>query len=121
VIKGGESVHGDLLDIPSNVTAGQKLKDGSFTYSAGTGKGTMSIGVTVSDRKAVSIENITTPAGTFNNCIKISYRMTVNMMTPMRQDIIEWYAVNVGMVRMEQHDLGGTLKGYSVLESIPGN
>jgi hypothetical protein len=118
--KGNFSVQGDILDIPSNPTPGQKLKEGRTTISSGTSPSGGEVSYDITDRKVDAMESITTPAGTFN-CVRISYRITIETIVPVRQDRIEWYAVNVGLVRTESRDLGRKLKGYSVLESITGN
>jgi hypothetical protein len=64
-----------------------------------------------------AIEDVTTPAGTFN-CVKISYDIETKTFMTMRASGIEWYAKDVGVVRSESYNGKGKLTGYSVLNDI---
>ncbi len=110
-------IDGTDLEMPGNLSVGQTLKDGTITLSygeAGTPMAMMNMTVRIFDRKVEAIENITTPAGTFE-CYKISYTLEVQSIFKMTVKAIDWFAKNVGSVRNESYDDKGKLLSYSVL------
>ena len=107
-------VEGDFLDIPADPYPGQRLKDGTIRISINE---VMNITTTVTDRKVEALEQITTPAGTFD-CIKITYSVETKFMFKITGAAAEWYAPNVGMVRSESYDKKGKLAGYSLLTQL---
>ena len=107
-------VEGDFLDIPADPSPGQKLKDGTIRISINEA---MNMTTTVTDRKVEALEQITTPAGTFD-CIKITYSVETKFLFKVTGAAAEWYAPNVGMVRSESYDKKGKLSGYSLLTKL---
>jgi len=107
------------MDLPANLSVGQKLPDAwikmSIQMEGMPMMGSQSINIT--NRVVDKFETITTPAGTFN-CVKISYDTELKSMFSIKTKTIEWYAVGVGAVRSEYYDSKGKLQGYSVLTKL---
>ncbi|HEY3404107.1 MAG TPA: hypothetical protein VGK59_12010, partial [Ohtaekwangia sp.] len=106
------------LEVPSKLSIGQTLKDGTITITAvGTGM-PIKMTATITNRKVEAQESITTPAGTFTT-YKISSNLTLqNQMginVNMNFSTIEWLAPKVGLVKTESYNKSGKLMGYSVL------
>lgn len=113
-------IESDNLELPSKLSAGQTLKNGSVTMSAVGSPIPMTMAVQITDRKVVGKETITTPAGTFD-CYKITSKsntqtkMGINMSFEFSST--EWIAEKVGMVKSESFDKNGKSNGYTVLVS----
>jgi len=111
------TVEGDNLEIPSSLTVGETLKDGSITITA-SGSIPMSMTVNITDRKVEAKESITTPAGTFD-CYKISSKMTIQNKIGVTMTFnfgaVEWLTEKVGMVKSESYNKNGKLVGSTVL------
>lgn len=107
------------LQIPMGLTAGQKLNDGWISFSMKVESPvSMEMKTTITNRVVEGFEDITTPAGTFK-CAKITYDSeseAMFMKTKLR--VLEWYSVNIGLVRSETYDKKGKLLGFNVLTSI---
>ena len=109
------SIEGTELALPSTLTVGQELPDASTTIKAGSnGVTIINMTVNVTNRKVLSREELTTPAGTFN-CYKITQDTDVKMMIAKTMTSIDYYAEGVGMVRSETYDKKGNLEGYTEL------
>lgn len=103
------------MEFPSNLAAGQTLKDARITVSASSGGMKLfSMNVWVTNRKVEAIEDITTPAGTFT-CYRITSDVETKMMMKISVKSVEWYAKNVGTVRSESYNNKGKLTGYTLL------
>jgi hypothetical protein len=111
-------LEGGNLEIPSSMKAGDILKNGDMkmSFSSG-GMASMNMTINVSNRKVEAVENITTPAGTFE-CYKISFDVATKMMINVKSKGVEWYAKGTGMVKNETYDSNGKLLGSNVLTSI---
>ena len=109
------SIEGTELALPSTLTVGQERPDASTTIKAGSnGVTIINMTVNVTNRKVLSREELTTPAGTFN-CYKITQDTDVKMMIAKTMTSIDYYAEGVGMVRSETYDKKGNLEGYTEL------
>jgi len=106
------------MEMPSNPSIGQTLKDADVSIKVNGGMTMMNLTIRIFNRKVAAIESVTTPAGTFANCVKITYDVETNMMMKVQTKGIDWYAKNIGMVRGETYDSKGKKMGYSVLTSI---
>ncbi|GAB4400184.1 MAG: hypothetical protein OHK0053_21490 [Microscillaceae bacterium] len=110
----------DYLDIPSNPSPGQSLKDGQMTveFLMENGEKMPMMGemtVNVTERKVEGMEKITTPAGTFD-CVKITYNVKTKIsIMNVESRAVEWFSKEVGMVRSETYNKKGKMMGYSVL------
>lgn len=113
-------ISSDSVAIPVSPIIGQMLPEASCEASIlrGTGTVLMSMNVLLINRKVDAMENISTPAGNFN-CFKISTnKITYGGINKNKTKIFEWYAINVGLVRMEEYHSKGKLISYKVLESL---
>jgi hypothetical protein len=106
------------MEMPSNPTVGQTLKDAEVSIKVNGGMAMMNLTIRIFNRKVAAIESVTTPAGTFENCVKITYDVETNMMMKVQTKGIDWYAKNVGPVRTETYDSKDKKMGYSLLTSI---
>jgi hypothetical protein len=111
-----------FLSYPVNMKVGDAPPDGSFTMDlshSGGGPGgppgaggppgppgfKQSLTMTISDRKVIAQESVTTTAGTWN-CFKITYKCKVGVKTgpfsiPVSFEGTEWYALGLGIVKTE--------------------
>ena len=111
-------IEGGNLEVPSSMKAGDMLKNGDLKMSFSSGGMTvMNITINISNRKVDAVENITTPAGTFE-CYKISCDVAMKMMVNVRTKSVEWYARGVGMVKSETYNTDGKLLGSNVLTAL---
>ncbi|HRJ28762.1 MAG TPA: hypothetical protein PLV21_08835 [Cyclobacteriaceae bacterium] len=108
------------LELPSKLSAGQTLKNGSITMTATGSPIPMNMSVQITDRKVVGKETITTPAGTFD-CYKITSKSTTQSKMGVSMSFefatTEWIAEKVGMVKSESFDKNGKSAGYTLLVS----
>ena len=114
------TVDGDFLEFPSNPQPGQTLPDATMTVNIGGGASTpvaMKMTIYITNRKVEAIEDITTPAGTFN-CVKMSQDVSTKMVVNVKSSSVDWYAKDVGMVRQESYRKNGKMIGYSELTSF---
>jgi hypothetical protein len=76
--------------------------------------------VTITDRKVVGKESVTTPAGTFD-CFKITSNSTIKTKTvvgiTMEFSAIEWLAPKAAIVKSESYKKG-KLQGYTLLTKL---
>jgi hypothetical protein len=108
----------DKMEIPSTLTAGQALNNGTCTMTiSNQGVKMMTMTVVVTNRKVEAVENITVPAGTYE-CYKITYDVESKMMFKVQTKAVEWYCTNVGLVKSESYDKNGKLTGSSELKSL---
>ncbi len=113
------TVDADELEMPKDVTAGQKLNDGKITATVNMGM-PLKINVAVSNRTVNGTESVTTPAGTFE-CVKITEDVDLQIVfVKTTYRTVTWYAENQGVIRQETYDPDKPEKpaGYSVLTEI---
>ncbi|MEO1049647.1 MAG: hypothetical protein AAFX87_03455 [Bacteroidota bacterium] len=106
-------VVGDNLELPANLSVGEKLKDGSIRVN---GDLPFNISVDITNRKVAAKESVTTPAGTFE-CYKITYDVKLKTVIGIQAKGAEWIARKVGIVKTESYNKNGKLTGYSVLSA----
>ena len=112
------TLEGGNLEIPANLKAGDMLKNGDMKMSFSSGGMTvMNMTIAISNRKVEAVENLTTPAGTFE-CYKITYDIATKMMINVKGKGAEWYCKDVGMVKSESYSADGKLMGSTVLASV---
>ncbi len=112
------SVEGGNLELPSSMKAGDMLKEGSMKISfSNSGMTLMNMSFVISNRKVDAVENVTTPAGTFE-CYKISFDVATKMMVNVKTRGIEWYSKGVGLIKSETYSTDGKLLASNVLTSI---
>lgn len=108
---------GSNIEFPTNLEVGQDLKDANMNMAIDLSGMKMNIKLDMVDRKVISKESITTPAGTFD-CFVLTYTTEMKMGVKQRFQIKEWVAKGVGMVRSEHYSKNGKLSGYSELTSF---
>jgi len=109
---------GDFMEIPKNLKVGMDLKDATYSAEmAAGGVGLMKLTVNIYDRKVISNEKITVPAGTFD-CSVITEKSKMKMLVNMETSSKTWYAPGVGMVKQESYNKKGKLVGYSELNKL---
>ena len=112
------TIEGGNLEIPSSMKPGDLLKSGDMKMAFSSGGMTiMNMTINISNRKVEAVENLTTPAGTFE-CNKISYDVATKMMVNVKTRGIEWYAKGVGMVKSETYSTDGKLLGSNLLTAL---
>jgi len=106
------------LEMPSNLKAGDKMKDGwvKMDVSSG-GMKIMSMQIDITDRTVVGKESVTTPAGTFD-CLKISQNATTKMGMTITSKSTQWMCSGTGMIKTETYSSDGKLAGSTILEAI---
>ena len=104
------------LEYPADMKEGDALKDGDFSmdFKSTSGMGG-NVSVSVTERKVLGKESVTTPAGTWE-CFKISSRqkivMKIGIGIPMRAEVTEWFAPGFGVVKSDAN--GATTEITSV-------
>jgi hypothetical protein len=94
------------LEYPVDMKEGDALKDGNFSMdykNAGGMAGNVSVSIT--ERKVLSKESITTPAGTWE-CFKISSNQKITIKIagigiPIKANVTEWFAAGFGVVKSD--------------------
>lgn len=76
-----------------------------------------------SDGKVVGFEEVTTPAGTFKNCMKVQYKATMTLEMPVGGNesetlITQWFAKGIGLVKSEEKE--GTNTSTTTLIGVTG-
>jgi hypothetical protein len=100
---------------PANITVGAELPDAKINCSfkaKGNGEPIpfLAFNASTTNRKVVSKENITTPAGTFE-CFKITEDFEINSIIRLKTKSINWYNKKYGSVRTESYRENGKLLG----------
>lgn len=104
--------------IPANLESGQTLDEGSITINIKAGPTVITNKTKITNRNVMAIEDITTPAGTFNAAKISSTIETKAGFVTVKSKTIDWYVEGVGVVRTETYDKKDKLTGYTVLNSI---
>ncbi len=105
----------DNLSIPAKMSVGQVLGNGKVDLTVfNNGMKLITISVNVKNRKVEAIEDITTPAGTFE-AYKITYDLETKMLFTIKSKSAEWYVNDIGAVRTETYNKKGKLTSYTVL------
>ena len=105
------------VEFPSNLKVGQELEDASVSAVLSTTGMTM-FTINIVDRKVIAIENLTTPAGTFE-CYKITQTAKMKIVfLNITATTITYFSKGVGVVRTENYSKNGKLTDYSELTKI---
>lgn len=114
-----------FLIMPSQLTVGGSLPDGKSSWDINA-KGSTTVMTTLSmeitNRKVVSKESITVPAGTFE-CYKITSdvkmeSMTFGLSVPFTSKSEEYYAPGTGLVKSLTYSKNDKLMGSTALSKI---
>lgn len=106
-IKSGTANASDVyLEYPASMNVGDQLKDGLFNMDYESTSGLKSaIEISITERKVIGKEAITTPAGSWE-CFKIASKNRITSRIagigiPIKMDVTEWYAPGFGIVKTE--------------------
>lgn len=112
-------VDGSNMELPNNPSVGQVLNDANATVKINNNGATMlTITSVITNRKIESIEDITTPAGTFK-AYKITYDTEVTMgFIKSKGSATEWYTEKYGIIKSESYDKKGKLVSSEQLTKI---
>jgi len=105
-----------FIQYPITINEGDRLNDASFAADFASSSGLKgNISITVTNRKVVAKESVTTPAGTWD-CLKITYHskmiLKIGFGIPVNTDVTEWYAPGFGVVKTESG--GGSTEIISI-------
>lgn len=110
-------VSGDELDLPTDLSVGQTLKDVTYNIKMAIGNLTlMNRTYTINDRKVESRENMTTPAGSFD-CYKVTFT-TIDEKSHNTTKSAIWYAKDAGVVKTENYKDDGKLINRQLLVKL---
>ncbi|WP_235835935.1 TapB family protein [Cognatitamlana onchidii] len=108
---------GNNIEFPNNLEVGQALKDANMNMVINMGGMNMNMTINMIDRKVISKESVTTPAGTFD-CFVLSYASEIKMGVTYSFTSKEWIAKGVGLVKNETYNNKGSLMSYSELTNL---
>jgi len=108
------------MELPSNLKAGDKLKDSNLTMTMDLGVMKTTATVKMTDGKCLAVEDVTVPAGTIK-CHKITQTVTSTVMgTNAVTRSVSWYAPGIGTVKQEIYDDKDKLTASTVLVEKKG-
>jgi len=108
-------VSGIPMELPSNLKAGQNIKDANITMTMDLGVMKMDTVMNMINGKCLAIEDVNVPAGTFKSH-KITQTFTTAVMgTSVSSKSVSWYAPGIGTVKTETYDDKDKLTSSSVL------
>jgi hypothetical protein len=112
-------IDADQMELPTNITVGQKLKDASITAKVlSNGMSMFSITINVTNRTIAAMEDVTTSAGTFS-CYRLNYDVESKVaFIKTKATGSEWYAKKTGLVKTATYDKKGKLEAYTLLTAI---
>ena len=109
-------VTGDALIFPSDLNVGKELEDGSAEIVvSSSGMKMMTMSFTLTNRKVILKESLTTTAGSFD-CYKLEYDFNMKLgFIKKNYKVVQWIAEGVGVVKDETYDKKGKLESSSEL------
>jgi len=111
------SISGKNLEYPNHLSKGQKLLDASIKMVINMNGFNMNITNNIQNRKVIGMENVTTPAGTFN-CYVISYTSEIKSMMTRIGTSKQWIAEGIGLVKQEDYNQKGKIIGSNILTTF---
>ena len=106
------------MEYPASLAVGQTLPDASFTVSkAEIGAVMKTYDANITNRKVISKEKVTVPAGTFE-CFKITYDMSIKSLLKQKYQVVEYIAEGVGKVKTETFNKKRKLVTSSLLTEL---
>lgn len=115
-LKDNIKVKGEIsLDLPAEPTKDAKISNKTMKMSIGE----QSMSMNLWEGKYLGFEDVETPAGKFENCIKVSF--TIKTTTPMQSEktyCTAWYAKGVGLVKSIDADKKGKVISEDILKEI---
>ncbi len=108
-------ITGTDINIPNNLSVGQDLDDANVTINIKMTGMNMTMKVDQINRKVVSKESVTTPAGTFECYLLTEDTISETMGVKQNMSTKLWLAEDVGMVKQEIYNKKGTLTSHMEL------
>ncbi len=115
-----EVVVNDAVGIPNSLSMGQELPQGSVSIEIDTQFITIGWESTVSDRRVVAIEDVTTPAGTFSCYVIDQANILRGRIATKTYNQTVWIAEGIGIVKEETRKQNGRLVSTTILEYVEG-
>ncbi|NLN26394.1 MAG: hypothetical protein GX163_12280 [Bacteroidetes bacterium] len=98
------TVSGKDIEWPANLSVGQTLPDSEMIMTLSMAGMNMETSVTMTNRKVISKEALTTPAGSFD-CYLITYDTIVETMgSSMKTSSKLWISQGIGMIKEEYYE-----------------
>ncbi len=80
---------------------------------------TVSLSFHISNGKVLGKESVTVAAGTYDNCLKVTYVLKQNNPEmSLKFYVTDWYAPGIGLVKEEMKDKGGKLCSSQELTAV---
>ena len=111
------TIEGDAIIVASDYEVGEVLPDAEIVMAVSAGIVNIRSTVTMTDKKVVRQESLSTPAGTFN-CYVITYTNKLKMGFSKTFQSTQWIAEGVGMVQEETYKTNGRLLTRTMLQTI---
>lgn len=105
---------GTNMEWPNNLSVGQQLPDATMDMKLSMGGMNMNITTTITDRKVLGKEEITTPAGTFD-CFILTATTNTKMGISQSSTSKSWVAEKIGPVKSETYNKKGNVESRSLL------
>ena len=106
------------LRYPIALTEDIRLQPAKMSIKASVQGMELEMGLAVKDRKAIGVEVVTTPAGTFE-CIKFTENQVLSLMGQEQvTQVTYWYGKEVGLVKQTSYSMGGLVAAELQLEKI---
>lgn len=115
-IEDGFRVKGELdLNLPAEIDPAAKVPNRTIKISMGT----MTMSMSLWEVKYAGFESVTVPAGTYEDCLKVTYVFKMNTPAGVEKSYAtSWFAKGLGEIKTVMADKKGNVKSEGVLESI---
>jgi hypothetical protein len=108
-------ITGTDIELPNDLSVGEDLADANVTINMNMSGIKMAISVDQINRKVISEESITTPAGTFDCMVITETTKSKTMGAKIELNSKLWLAEGVGMIKQETYKKNGDLMGKTEL------
>ncbi len=117
--KGGDKKLSSVdLQLPVQMSPGQSLPDAEISIGAEVANLPVPpITISVVNRKVMTVESITTPAGTFD-CYKVECELEMHPVVTSYTRLVQWISAGVGTVKSETYDENGKLISKMILTGL---
>lgn len=105
---------GDGISIPHHLYPGQKLPNGSFSFTSGT----LTASVNITEREVTGYERIKTAIGRYD-CFKLKEKHSVNILGLITSYTVEsWYTQGLGLVKSVSYNTARQCMNIQQLHAI---
>ena len=109
---------GTDIELPNNLEVGQQLADANVVAKMNMSGIKMNIEVNTIDRKVLSKESVTTPAGTFDCYVLSETIASKTMGANIQINSKTWLSEGIGMVKNETYNKKGNLNSRTELSKF---